>query len=343
LTKEEEEKYVEIEQRVLSEKGVSRWGGGGVSHIDKTALKPKRRKLQSTLAQEDVLRALSIATESLEGALRDATKGTNVKVEVGPASVHLAGQGLPPPTTARDPHHPQDPLSDAREYVNKYVPRMLDSNPPFVAVPAAEDDMLDDMHTGGANAGWNNQRRNYPVTHPSQLDYPASNLNLTPQQLADASLGAGIGSGAFDDLTLPPLPRHPTGSIPPGNLSQIAAENNTAAAMDTLKEAMATAGAIAKLGASEALKNPAELLKSWDKAMAGSSNPKNLQSALEKVVRDVGGVGKGKGSGGAMSVAELEVESAKERAQMARRETVEWEKKVNKMVRANRKLVLGNH
>lgn len=51
---------------VLNEKGISRWGGGGLTHIGKQALEPKRAKLQSVLGREDVLRALSIATESLE-------------------------------------------------------------------------------------------------------------------------------------------------------------------------------------------------------------------------------------------------------------------------------------
>jgi hypothetical protein len=117
---------------------------------------------------------------------------------------------------------------------------------------------------------------------------------------------------------------------------------STAAAMDTLKEAMATAGAIAKLGASEALKNPADLIKSWEKTVAGSGMPKHLQSAMEKVIKDASASAQKAGGGGAMSMAELEREGLRERIAEARKEASEWEKRVNKIARGNRKVVLGS-
>jgi hypothetical protein len=334
LTKEEEERYLEIEKRAIGEKGIGRWGGAGISHITKQALRPKKGKLQATLAQEDVLRALSIAPESLEGALRDVSKGTNVKVgtHVGPASVHLAGQGIQPP--ARADGHPQDPAMDAREYVNKFVPRLLDANPSSVAVPPTEDD-IDDWNPGTPN--WTTRR--FPIHHSGQT------LEVTPQLLADATAAAGLAPRP--ELNLPP----PSPHVPTPSSAATSTDANTVAAMDTLKEAMAAAGAIAKLGASEGLKSPAEILKSWDKAMAATpgGSPKNLQIALEKAVKREAeataksGRSAAAAAGGAMSVADLEREGLRERVAEAKRDAVEWEKRFNKVVRGNRKMVLGNH
>jgi hypothetical protein len=342
LTKEEEEKYVEIERRVMQERGISRWGGAGMSHITKQALKPKKNKLQSTLAQEDVLRALSIATESLEGALREATKDTNVKVEahLGPASVHLAGQTVAPPTRADG--HPQDPTMDAREYVNKFVPRSFDPHPTSVAVPPTEDDVDNwGLPTNGAAPGWNSRR--LPIHTSGQT------LEVTPQLLADASAAAGLAPRPELNLLPPsahlPLPHHTVSSSSSSSPSQALSNANTAAAMDTFEEAMATAGAIAKLGANEALKSPADILRSGDKAMASaapSGSPKNLQLALEKAVKREAGVGSGSGRAAAMSMAELEREGLRERVAESKRENAEWERKVNKVMRINRKMVLGH-
>ncbi|KIW04239.1 uncharacterized protein PV09_04545 [Verruconis gallopava] len=326
LTKEEEDRYLELEKRVIAEKGISRWGGAGVSHITKQSLKPKKSKLQSTLAQEDILRALSIATESLEGALRDATKGSNPMARAeslsGPSPVHLAGQTAA--SAARADVHPQDPSLDAREYVNKFVPRVLDLNPSTVAVPPGEDDVEDQYVP--STAGWSNGR--FPVHHSDQA------LEVTPQHLADATAAAGLASRSDYNLRSP----SPHVSVPS---SASVTEANTAAAMDTLKEAMATAGLIAKLGANEELKS-SEAQKSKEKATgAAAGNHKNLHTTLEKAGRREGGGTKA--AGAAMSMADLERESLRERIAEAKRDAADWEKRFNKLVRANRKLVLGNH
>ena len=365
LTQEEEERYLELERRRFTERGIGRWSGGEHSTVPWQPTKMQRGKLQGLWGQEDILRQLGVATHSLEEALRDAS----ARAPMPHPNPNTAGQhGLQPPAlhpgmTSRS--QSVDPMSDAREYVNRFCPRMMDAlNPSFVAVPPEEEIEDDPLRPGNG------------LTPASAATLAANNAamawNAPPVMGTDveelhpideaARVGWAAGRAARDAWVetmdpelqeklrprIDPVPRGgevPT-TLPMPSMSLEAGNTTTAAAMDTLKEAMATAGAIAKLGASEALRDPREVLKQWDRAVAGSGMPKGLQSAMEKVIRDVGG-GSGSGSGKKgsmpMSMAELEREGLRERVGEARREAAEWERRLNKVVRGNRKAVMGSH
>ena len=360
LTREEEDRYLELEKRRYSEKGYSRWGGGDVTSIPWQTTKIQKGKLQSMMGQEDILRALSVATESLEGALRDATNRPPAPARNDQnVNAHLAGHTLPPPNATLSRTNSSEPHTDARSFVNKFVECAGDTTPPLESFPSPNP--MDDLQASHVNPGWTTTTIDVDATFGFDEER-YNKLRATRDAMFD-----GIDLDAHPEVkAMLAAPREPLTlniptqlPLPSMNMNthmnmgmNMSTEAGTAAAMDTLKEAMATAGAIAKLGASEALKNPKEILKQWDKAVAGSGMPKHLQSAMEKVIRDVGvgssssggsGSGKKSGGGGPMSMAELEREGLRERVVEARREAVEWEKRLNKVVRGNRKAVLGSH
>jgi hypothetical protein len=94
LTKEEEDKYLEIEKRVKESKGISKWGGAKAG---------KKRT-------ENVMKALTVATETLEGALRDAQLSQQQSAK---------GRGV-------DGTPFSDWNADASDYVNQFVPPSID-------------------------------------------------------------------------------------------------------------------------------------------------------------------------------------------------------------------------
>jgi hypothetical protein len=99
LTREEEDKYLEIEKRVKESKGISKWGGGRAG---------KKRT-------ENIMNALTVATETLEGALRDAQLSQQQSTK---------GRGA-------DGTPFNDWNADAADYVNQFVPPFVDvMNPP---------------------------------------------------------------------------------------------------------------------------------------------------------------------------------------------------------------------
>jgi hypothetical protein len=307
--------------------------------------------------QEDLFTNFDLSTETKEGMVTTTARGANLKLEIhdedeNKPRVSVTSMDMPP---AKAGQHPQDPINDAREYANKFWPRMLDPHPSVVAMPPAEDNLLaDDAQRGEFEniGGLHSQarpRQPMPYQHVAAtetlVDHVNSNAGLPHPPPPPPIHPTSASSAPLQlDLDLPPLP--PNRPVPAySSPSMTATDTTTTAAMDTLREAMATASSIAKLGASEALKDPAAILKSWDRAMAagrGTGNSKELQSALEKVVRDVASAG-GRGTGGAMSVGDLERDGVVERLGEARREALEWERRFNKAVRGNRKAALGHN
>jgi hypothetical protein len=95
LTADEEDKYLEIEKRVKESKGISKWGGGRAG---------KKRT-------ENIMNALTVATETLEGALRDAQLSQQQSAK---------GRGA-------DGTPFNDWNADAADYVNQFVPPSIDS------------------------------------------------------------------------------------------------------------------------------------------------------------------------------------------------------------------------
>jgi hypothetical protein len=94
LTQEEEDKYLEIEKRVKESKGISKWGGGRAG---------KKRT-------ENIMNALTVAAETLEGAVRDAQLSQQQSVK------SRVADGTPF----------NDWNADAADYVNQFVPPSID-------------------------------------------------------------------------------------------------------------------------------------------------------------------------------------------------------------------------
>lgn len=240
--------------------------------------------------------------------------------------VHLATQ-----TPGRDGGAGEFAL-DAKEFVNKFCPRLLDANPAFVAVPEAEDDSSTDdsqnwtKRPGPPAAVGVAQAPPRPSPSASLSTAIASLPPLPPGNVLTTSwapVGAGVPAG-FKPLGLPM-----TITVP----KDATAEQTSLAAMETLKEAMATAGAIAKLGSKG---NPgeagglshSEIVRGWDRALASGA-----VEGMSRESRVIGvGLSGGAGDGGVGARSEMQG-----RLGEAMREAADWEKKVNSRVRANRK------
>ncbi|KAF2434145.1 hypothetical protein EJ08DRAFT_494215 [Tothia fuscella] len=190
LTVEEENKFLELDSRTKGAKGVGKWGGG--RGLDELA----RLGGSGSIGQSEAVKMLNIATETLDGALRDVQAAQR-------EAQRQANEARRVVDEAANSGNNGGFGNEAGDYVNQFVPPSVDSSglppqqppPPSMMIPQSQ------QHPAQSILGLSHQHPAHSQPGPSQSRFePDSTFTADSLQEAMATAGA-IASGRGVPLT----------------------------------------------------------------------------------------------------------------------------------------------